>query len=159
MKAYSLDLRQKILRACDQRLDSQRNIAMLFGVSQSFVEKLLRRRRATGDISPRPHAGGRRALCDATALAHVRRLVHEHPDATLAELSVQLETQHGLRVSVPTMGRIVLHLQLPRKKSRSTPMNARPTGSSRHAQPIRKRSRRSTPRASSSSMKQASTSR
>jgi transposase len=157
MKAYSIDLRQKILRACDQRLGSQRAIAALFGVSPSFVEKLLRRRLATGDISPRPHAGGRRAICDATALAHVRRLVHEHPDATLAELSAQLEARHGLRVSVPTMGRIVLHLKLPRKKSRSTPMSVTPNGSSRRARPIRKRSLRSTPRASSSSMNQAST--
>jgi transposase len=158
MKAYSLDLRQKILRACDQRLDSQGNIAMLFGVSQSFVEKLLRRRRATGDISPRPHAGGRRALCDATALAHVRRLVHDHSEATLAEVTAQLETQHGVRVSVPTMGRIGLHLKLPRKNSRSTPRRASPTGSSRHAQAIRQKSRRSTPRASSSLMNRASTS-
>jgi transposase len=158
MKAYSLDLRQKILRACDQRLGSQRAIATLFGVSQSFVEKLLRRRRATGDISPRPHAGGRRALCDATALAHVRRLVHEHSDATLAELAAQLEAQHGLRVSVPTMGRMVLALQLPRQKSRSMPMSVRPIGSSRRARPIRKRARRSTPRVSSSSMNPASTS-
>src|ERR687895_2534070 len=93
MKAYSLDLRQKILRACDQRLGSQHAIATLFGVSLSFVEKLLRRRRVTGDITPRPHAGGRRAICDATALAHVRRLVHAHSDATLAELSAQLEVQ------------------------------------------------------------------
>jgi transposase len=84
MKAYSLDLRQQILRAWDQRLGSQRAIATLFGVSQSFVEKLLRQRRATGDISPRPHAGGRRPICAATALAHVRRLVQEHADATLA---------------------------------------------------------------------------
>jgi transposase len=159
MKAYSLDLRQKILRACDQRFGSQRAIATLFGVSQSFVEQLLRRRRATGDISPRPHAGGRRALCDATALAHVRRLVHEHSDATLAELAAQLEAQHGLRVSVPTLGRIVLSLKLPRKKSRSMPMSARPPGSSRRARPIRQRSRRATPRASSSSMNRASTSR
>ena len=158
MKAYSLDLRQKILRACDQRLGSQRAIATLFGVSQSFVEKLLRRHRATGDISPRPHAGGRRALCDATALAHVRRLLQAHPDATLAELSAQLQAQHGLHVSVPTMGRIVLSLKLPRKKSRSMPMSARPTGSSRRARPIRQRSRRSTPRASRSSMNRASTS-
>jgi transposase len=157
MKAYSFDLRQKILRACDQRLGSQRAIATLFGVSQSFVEKLLRQRRATGDIHPRPHAGGRRALCDATALARVRHLVHEHPDATLAELSAQLEAQHGVRVSVPTMGRIVLSLKLPRKKSRSMPMSARPTGSSRRARPIRKRSRRSTAGASSSSMNRAST--
>jgi transposase len=159
MKAYSLDLRQKILRACDQRLGSQRAIATLSGVSQSFVEKLLRWRRATGDISPRPHAGGRRALCDATGIAHVRRLVHEYPDATLAELAVQLEVQHGLRVSVPTIGRIVLHLQLPRKKSRSMPLSATPGASSRRARPIRKQLRRSTPRASSSSMNRASTSR
>jgi transposase len=67
MKAYSFDLREQILRACDQRRGSQRALATLFGVSRSCVEKLLRRRRATGDISPRPPAGGRRAICDATA--------------------------------------------------------------------------------------------
>jgi transposase len=38
MQAYSLDLREKILRACDQGLGSQRAIAALFGVSLSFVE-------------------------------------------------------------------------------------------------------------------------
>ncbi len=85
MHPYSLDLRQTILRAYDQRLGSHRALAALFGGSQSFVEKLLRRRRTSGDIAPRPHAGGRRALCDEAALAVVRRLVHEPPDATLAE--------------------------------------------------------------------------
>jgi transposase len=67
MQAYSLDLRQKILGACDQRLGSPRTIAALCGVSQSVVAQLRRRRRASGDISPRPHAGGRRAICDTTA--------------------------------------------------------------------------------------------
>ena len=42
MKAYSIDLRQKILRASDQRLGYQRAIATLCGLSQSFVGKLLR---------------------------------------------------------------------------------------------------------------------
>jgi transposase len=155
MKAYSLDLRQKILRAYDQRLGSQRAVAALFGVSQSFVEKLLRRRRTTGTIAPRPHAGGRRALCDEAALTVVRRLVHEQPDATLAELCERLFAQRGLRVSVPTMGRLVIALRLPRKKSRSTPANGTPSGSSRRAQPIKRRSPRSTPNASSSSMNRA----
>ena len=159
MKAYSLDLRQKILRACDQRLGSQHAIATLFGVSLSFVEKLLRRRRMTGDITPRPHAGGRRALCDEAALAHVRRLVHEHSDATLADLCEQLYAQRGLRVSVPTMGRLVIALGLPRKKSRSTPANRTPNASSRHGRPIGRRSPRSTPGASSASTKRVPTSR
>jgi transposase len=159
MKAYAMDLRQKILRACDQRLGSQRAMARLFGVSQSVVEKLLRRHRATGDIRPRPHAGGRRAICDTTALAHVRRLVHEPPDATLAELAAPLEGQHGLRVRGPTMGRLVRHLQLPRNTSRATPRRASPHGSGRRARLIRKPSPRSTPGASRASMHRASTSR
>jgi hypothetical protein len=50
MKAYSLDLRQKILRACDQRLGSQHAIAILFGVSLSFVEQGLRPTLRAGDI-------------------------------------------------------------------------------------------------------------
>jgi transposase len=155
MKAYSLDLRQKILRAYDQRLGSQRAIAMLFGVSQSFVEKLLRRRRTTGTISPRPHAGGRRALCDEAALAVVRRLVQEQPDATLAELCERLFAQRGLHVSVPTMGRLVIALRLPRKKRRSTPANGTPSVSSKRARPIKRRLRHSTPSALSSSMNRA----
>ena len=123
MKAYSLDLRQKILRACDQRLGSQRAIATLFGVSQSFIEKLLRRHRDTGNLAPRPYAGGRRTLCDEAARALVRRFVQEQPDATLAECCAWLFAQRGLRLSVPTMGRLVITLGLPRKKSRSTPQN------------------------------------
>jgi transposase len=158
MKAYSLDLRQKILRAYDQRLGSQRAIAALFGVSPSFVEKLLRRRRTSGAIEPRPHAGGRRALCDEAALAVIRRLVHEQPDATLAELCERLLAQRGLRVSVPTMGRLVIALRLPRKKRRSTPANRTRSASSRRARPIKRTLRRSTPRASSSSTNRASTS-
>lgn len=158
MKAYSLDLRQKILSAYDQRRGSQHALAALFGVSQSFVEKLLRQRRATGDIAPRRHAGGRRTLCNETARAVIRRLVHEQSDATLAELCARLLAQQGLRVSVPTMGRLVIALSLPRKKSRSTPANRRPSASSRHERPIRRALRRSTRSASSSSMNRVSTS-
>jgi transposase len=57
MKAYSLNLREKILRAYDQRLGSQRAIAALFGVSQSFVEKVLRRRRTRGYRAAPPRGG------------------------------------------------------------------------------------------------------
>jgi transposase len=159
MKAYSLDLRQKILRACDQRLGSHRAIAALFGVSQSFIEKLLRRHRTTGSIAPRPHAGGRRALCDESARALVRRLIQDSPDATLAECCERLLARRGLRVSVPTMGRLVTALGLPRKKSRSTPANETPNASSRLGRPTKRQSRRSTPSASNSSMNRASTSR
>jgi transposase len=121
--AYSTDLRQKIIRAYDDGLGSQRKIAELFGVSRSFVEKLLHRRRTTGDIAALPHGGGRMALCQQKEHDLVRRLIEKQPDATLDELCDLIAHKRKLRVSRPTMSRLLQRLDLSRKKSRSTPQS------------------------------------
>ena len=144
MAAYSIDLRHKLLHACERRLGSQRALADLFGVSLSFVEKLLRRHRTTGDIAPKPHAGGPRPALDAAADALVRRLVRENTDITLAELCARVADEKGRRVSVATMCRLLQRLGLPRKKSRSTPASVTPRASSRRARITASGSRRST---------------
>jgi transposase len=131
MKPYSLDLRQKILRAYDHKLGSQRALATLFGVSHAFLEQLLQRRRTTGEIAPRRHGGGRQPRCDPAALAVVRQLVREQPDATLAELCTQLQQRRGLRLSVATMCRVLQRLELPRQNRPSRPPSATRRGSSR----------------------------
>ena len=59
MKAYSTDLRQKIIEAHQRGQATQRTIAELFGVSVSFVEKLLQRYRTTGTLVAKPMAAGR----------------------------------------------------------------------------------------------------
>ena len=133
MRSYSLDLREKILRAYDAHRGSQRALAALFGVSRAFVEKLVRQRRSTGQIAPRPHAGGRKPSYDHTALAVVRQALQEQTDATLAELCERLGQRRGLWVSVSTMSRLLTQLGLPRKKSRSTPRSVTRRGSSRRA--------------------------
>jgi transposase len=121
--AYSTDLRQKIVRAYDEGLGSQRQIAEMFGVSRSFVEKLLHRRRTTGDIVALPHGGGRTALCQHKEHLLVRRLIQQQPDATLDELCEAVEHKRRVRVSRPTMSRLLQRLDLSRKKSRSTPQS------------------------------------
>jgi transposase len=144
MATYSIDLRQKILQACERRLGSQRALADLFGVSLSFVEKLLRRRRTTGDIAPRPHAGGQRPSLDAAATTLVQQLVHDNADLTLEELCARVADDRGIHVSVATMCRVLQRLGLPRKKSRSTPASATPRASSTRARTTASASRRST---------------
>lgn len=119
--AYSTDLREKIVRAYDEGLGSQRQIAELFGVSRSFVEKLLHRRRTTGEITALPHGGGRTTLCQQKERDLVRRLIQQQPDATLDELCEAVEHKRRVRVSRPTMSRLLQRLDLSRKKSRSTP--------------------------------------
>jgi transposase len=155
MAAYAIDLRQKILRAWERHLGSQRSIADIFGVSLAFVENVLRQYRATGDIVPKPHAGGQKPRLSAAAQAIVPRLMGANPDATLEELCTGVAAETGVRVSVPTMCRVLQRLGLPRKKSRSTPASKTPSASSRRGQATGRRSRRSTPSGSSALMNQA----
>jgi transposase len=144
MAAYSIDLRQKLLQASARRLGSQRALADLFGGSLSCVEKRLRRHRTTGDIAPKPHAGGQRPRLDAAADTLVRRLVHDHADSTLEELGARVAAEAGVRVSVATMCRMLQRLGLPRNKSRSTPASVRLRASSTRAGTPASGSRRST---------------
>jgi len=65
MAPYSLDLRQRQLPAHERWSGSQRALAELFGVSVSFVEKRLRRQRATGTVAPNPPGGGPSRRLDA----------------------------------------------------------------------------------------------
>lgn len=119
--AYSTDLREKIVRAYDEGLGSPRHIAGMFGVSRSFVEKLLHRRPTTGDITALPPGGGRTALCQHKEHLLVRRLIKQQPAATLDELCQAVQHKGRLRLSRPTMSRVLRRLNLRRKKSRSMP--------------------------------------
>jgi transposase len=144
MAAYSIDLRQKILRACERQLGSQRTIADVFGVSLAFVEKVLRQYRATGDLAPKPHAGGQKPRLDVAAQTVVQRLVGDQPEATLAELCTGVAMDTGRRVSVPTMCRVLQRLGLPREKHRSMRRHVRRRASNRRGHAPNSRSRPST---------------
>ena len=131
MAAYSSDLRQKILSAYERRLGSQRALAHVFGVSLSFVEKVLRRYRSTGQLGPKPHAGGQKPRLDAAAQACVRQMVDAQPDATLEELCTHVADTAGVRVSLATMCRLAQRLGLPRKKNHFMPRSRTRPASSR----------------------------
>ena len=128
MEAYSLDLRERIVRAVDDGVPRV-EVARRFRVSNALIGNLLRRRRATGSLEPRPHAGGvPAALGPAPALAALRREVEADPDATLAELSNALARRHGVRAGVNPVCRALRRLGLPLKKRRRTPTSGTRTG-------------------------------
>jgi transposase len=133
MEALSLDLRERVAAACDEGSRSQPEVAEDFGVSLSFVTKLLARRKLTGGVAAKPHAGGFASAVDAKAEAALRSLVAERPDATLAELADGLAERRGVRRSAPVICRAVRRLGLPRKKRRSTPPSATRRGSAASA--------------------------
>lgn len=118
MKAYSLDLRQKIIDTYENEPISQRQIAARFRVAQSVVTRLLKQYRETGQLSPKPRPGRPRAL-NAEQVQVVKALVDTTPDITLGELCQALEKQAGVTVSESTMCREMKRLNLTSKKSPS----------------------------------------
>jgi transposase len=112
MRAYSNDLRERIVAAVARGDYSIRHLARLFAVSVSSIVRLLQRKRRTGDVQPAPHAGGPTPKLDAAARARLRALVRDQPDATLAELRDQL----GVACSVMTIARALKRDRITRKK-------------------------------------------
>jgi len=127
MKPLSMDLRERVVAACDAGGETQAEVAERFRVSPSTVRRLLARRAATGSVAPRPHAGGFPSRVGEAARGVLRGLVREQPDATLAELRGRLADRAGVAVAVTRVSQVLLELGLPRKKSRTR----RPSGTGR----------------------------
>ena len=133
MKAYSNDLRRKIVAAYERGRRSQREIAELFGVSPATVRNFVRRKRERGSPDELPRGGGARRLLGEEAHDGLRQLIASSPDATLEEARQHLEREAGVRVGRTTVWRALARLRLPRKKSRSTPRSETRRGSERRA--------------------------
>jgi transposase len=122
MKAYSIDLRQKMVEAYAKGGISQRDLAKNFGVALSFVHKLLKRYRESGSVAPKQRTVQTPTKLNAEQLDVLRELVEAQPDATLAELCERLQQQTGVGISIATMDRMVrIKLNLHLKKKVSTP--------------------------------------
>jgi transposase len=124
MKAYSQDLRERVVRACDEGGHTRQQIAELFGVSTSWIRRLLQRRRTTGSFAPRPHAGGPAPKMDDARRGRLVALAAQQPDATLEELRDRL----GAPVHPSTICRALARLGLTvKKKSTGPPSRTAPT--------------------------------
>jgi transposase len=116
MKAYSLDLRQRVLAAALRGDRTIPEVSALLGVSTYFVNKMLRLHRAGEDLAPRPHSGGHVPRLQARRHRLLRAAVAAGNDSTLGELRDHLRTRARVTVSVATVSRALSKLGLPRKK-------------------------------------------
>lgn len=117
MKAYSLDLRQKIVNAYDAGGISQRNLAERFCVSVFFVKKLFRQRTKTGSIAPKARTGWQKARVTPEIRQFVIALHKQENDRTLAEAAARVADKFGVTLSQSTICRICTAADLRRKKS------------------------------------------
>jgi transposase len=118
-RAYSTDLRERALAACEAGDGSRSAVARRYRIGERTLSGWLKLAREEGRRSPKPRRGGRAPLGgEREALAG---LVAERNDATLAEYADLLAERAGVRRSPSALCRALKALGLVRKKRRSGP--------------------------------------
>src|SRR5215217_4709789 len=115
MKAYSEDLRTKIVQAIDQRGMSKSQAARLFGISLSSVKRYARLANQGESLAPRK-GGGRPPKADEATRKLLEEDIRRRPAATIADRRHFLESLTGKTLSVPTLRRLLKRMGFSRKK-------------------------------------------
>jgi transposase len=105
MKAYSEDLRTKILEAVDRGMPKS-EAAKTFGVSRSLVKRYAAARREGRPLASRKHPGSKPKL-DQMARKILEADVEDRPAITLTERCRFLKEMVGVSVSESPLSRLL----------------------------------------------------
>lgn len=111
MRAYSVDLRQRVIDDCDTGVGTKA-VAAKYSVSPSWVRKLKKQKRDTDSIEPVAVTPGPKPALAAHD-DRLRAMVRANPDRTAAAYRALL----GVGVAVVTVWRAVRRLGFAHKKS------------------------------------------
>ena len=123
MRAYSMDLRERVLAAVD-RGTPRKEIVRTLGVSEPTIRRYLRLRRETGSVAPKPLP--KRPFSIGQNVEHRGALwkqLEEQEDATLEKHCRLWERKRGVKVSISTMSRAIRRLGWTLKKRVWVPPN------------------------------------
>jgi transposase len=122
MKAYSVDLCQRILAAVDRGM-ARIVVAATFGVSLATIKRLVALRRTQPDLTAQQPSGRRRTIGQEQHGALWAQLEAD-PDATIAMHTARWNATQGTTWSQWTVGRAIRRLGWTRKKRRWVPPSA-----------------------------------
>ncbi len=114
MRAYHLDLRERVVAAVDEGT-SITTVAARFRLHRSTMYRYLAQRQEQGTLVPRTSPGRRRTIPGSEDARLVAQL-QQHPTATLAAHCAVWEQATGLRLSPATLSRAIRRVGWTRKK-------------------------------------------
>ncbi len=126
-KAYSDDLRQKLIEAHQQGDGSLPALAQRFHVSEGWARKVSAAFHRSGSWA-RPPSGprGPRSKFSDEIRRQLYEWIAERPDLTLRQLPSRLHGELGLKASIGRLWSVLREMGLRLKKSRSTPPSRMP---------------------------------
>ncbi len=117
MKAYSLDLREKIVDAVLRRGMSKAQAARTFGVGATSVKRYVKLREEGKPLSP-GKAPGKKGKLGQSGMKLLEEDLHARPTLSYEQRADYLFKLLGERVSISTICRMIKRLGYTRKKDR-----------------------------------------
>jgi transposase len=96
-RAYATDLRERAVRAAWAGHLTRSEGAEQFDISEGTRYGWLRRRKEEGSVEPLPHGGGRQPSRNAEGMRHLREMVRQQNDGTLASTRSGSRRRPGCR--------------------------------------------------------------
>lgn len=118
--AYSVDLRNRVVSAYQQKKGSLEQMAHRFLVSPSSVSRWVGTTKRGEPLSAKHSPGRNRVIKDPEK---IKRLWDEDPDAFQHEIAARYQEQEGKTVSRATIGRTKQRMGWSRKKRASSPVS------------------------------------
>lgn len=116
MKAYSFDLRNRVLSLSDAGKGTH-EVSKMLGVSESWIRRLKQRQREEGGVGVRASGGRRHGHFGALRLSQLEEWVRQRPDATLEALRDRVVSEMELRCSLMAVCRALKKLGWSLKKN------------------------------------------
>ena len=114
-KPHPVELRQRVVDFVTEG-NTHRSAAARFRVSVKFVNDMVKLRRATGSLAPKPQGNGGGHGKLSGLKDWVARRIGQKRDLTVAELAAEITTAHGTAVHRGSVGRLLRDLGLTHKK-------------------------------------------
>ncbi len=114
MKAYSEDLRQKVVHSVHQRGTSKSEAARLFSISLSSLKRYTKLAERGEPLTPRK-GGGRPPIADHTTKRLLEEDIRTRPAATVKERRNFLKSFAGKSLSESTIRRLLKRMGFSRK--------------------------------------------
>jgi transposase len=123
MSGISLDLRQRIVEAYEQKEGSMRCIGKRFKVGKNTVLRLIKQKRETGALTPQAKGGSKPKQTTPENQILISKILLEQNDATLSELCDLMTAETRQPISISSMHRLIEKIGWTRKKKLCTRQN------------------------------------
>ena len=114
MRAYSLDLRERVVKAVLAGMSSE-EAAIRYEISWATAKRYVKQYLERGDLHPKTQPG-RPSTLSEVELAVLSDQRKKHSDANLEEHCALFKASTGIQVSTSTMQRLMKQLSITRKK-------------------------------------------